>query len=148
MAMTVGQQAREHPLVVYNYRVIVDSIAMRFSKVEGLVWERSTITYRDGWSFLDGEMISTYRVDHYAPITLQQGLISRDTQLLDWLKKGDARMLQVLLCKSDGEAILSWKAQRAYPIRLTPTTLDASSNEVAIDTLELQARGWSLNHPL
>ncbi|MFN9619399.1 MAG: phage tail protein [Synechococcaceae cyanobacterium] len=148
MAMTVGQQAREHPLVVYNYRVIVDSIAMRFSKVEGLVWERSAITYRDGWSFLDGEMISTYRVDHYAPITLQQGLISRDTQLLDWLKKGDARMLQVLLCKSDGEAILSWKAQRAYPIRLTPTTLDASSNEVAIDTLELQARGWSLNHPL
>ena len=70
MAMTVGQQAREHPLVVYNYRVIVDSIAMRFSKVEGLVWERSAITYRDGWSFLDGEMISTYRVDHYAPITV------------------------------------------------------------------------------
>jgi len=148
MAMTVAQQALVHPLVVYNYRVIVHSITMRFSKVEGLVWERSAITYRDGWSFLDGEMISTYRVDHYAPITLQQGLISRDTQLLDWLKKGDARMLQVLLCKSDGEAILSWQAHRAYPIRLTPSTLDASSNEVAIDTLELQARGWSLNHPL
>jgi phage tail-like protein len=148
VAMTVQQQALEHPLVVYNYRVIVDNITMRFSKVEGLVWERSAITYRDGLSFLDGEMISTYSLDRYAPITLQQGLIAHDTSLLDWLKQGDARMLQVLLCQSDGEAILSWKANRAIPIRLTPAALDASSNDVAIDTLELQARGWSVNHPL
>jgi phage tail-like protein len=75
-------------------------------------------------------------------------LIAHDTSLLDWLKQGDARMLQVLLCQSDGEAILSWKANRAIPIRLTPAALDASSNDVAIDTLELQARGWSVNHPL
>lgn len=146
MAMTIAQQALDHPLVAYNYRVNVDEIAMRFSKVEGLVWERSAITYRDGLSFLNGEMISTYRVDHYAPITLQQGLVGGDTKLLDWLNKGDPRILQVMLCKANGQTLVTWKANRAIPIRLTPTTLDASSNDLAIDTLELQAKGWSISH--
>lgn len=41
----------DYPLVAYNYRVIVGAITMRFTKVEGLVWERSAVTYRDGLSF-------------------------------------------------------------------------------------------------
>jgi phage tail-like protein len=148
VASTTKQQALEHPLVAYNYRVVVGNMTMRFSKVEGLVWERSVITYRDGLSFLDGEMISSYRIDRYAPITLQQGIIANDTALLDWLITGDARVLQVLMCQADGQAILSWKASRAIPVKLTPTSLEASSNDVIIDTLELQARGWSVSHPV
>ena len=52
-----------YPLVAYNYRVIVGALTMRFTKVEGLVWERSAVTYRDGLSFLDGESISTYYIN-------------------------------------------------------------------------------------
>jgi phage tail-like protein len=148
MATTVQQQAFEHPLVAYNYRVIVAGITMRFSSVEGLKWERSVITYRDGLSFLEGERISAYSLDRYSPVTLQQGLIAHDDSLLNWLMQGDERPLEVFLCKSDGHSILSWKANRAIPVRLTPGKLDASSNDVVIETLELQACGWSVNHPL
>ena len=148
MATTVQQQAFEHPLVAYNYRVIVAGITMRFSRIEGLKWERTTIAYRDGLSFLEGEKICAYTVDRYSPVTLQQGLIAHENSLLNWLMQGDERPLEVFLCKSDGQPILSWKATRAIPVRLTPGLLDASSNDVVIDTLELQARGWSVNHPL
>lgn len=148
MATTIQQQALEHPLVTYNYRVIVAGITMRFSSVEGLRWERSTITYRDGLSFLEGEMMSAYSLDRYTPVTLQQGLIAHDTSLLNWVRQGDARTLEVFLCKPAGQPIISWKANRAIPVRLTPSLLVASSNDVVIDTLELQACGWSVNHPL
>ena len=142
------QQEQEYPLVAYNYRVNVGSMTMRFSRVEGLTWERSAIIYRDGLSFVEGEIMNTYRLDRYIPVTLQQGVVAQDKSLLDWLLIGDARVLQILLCHPDGKAILSWKANRAIPIKLTPSSLDASSNDVVIDTLELQASGWSVSHPL
>ena len=138
----------DYPLVAYNYRVIVGSIAMRFAKVEGLVWERSAITYRDGLSFLDGESISTYYINTYTTLTLFQGVVVADSNLHDWLRQGDARMLQVQLCQADGQPKIAWQANRAIPVKLTGANLDAKGNEVVVERLELRAKGWSIKHPL
>ena len=138
----------DYPLVAYNYHVLIDRVDMRFSKVEGLAWERKAITYRDGLSFLDGESLALSRVDTYSQLTLQQGVMEGDTSLHDWLVAGDVRRLQVQLCRADGEAVLTWQARRAVPIKLTGASLDAGTNEVFIDTLELRAAGWSIKHPL
>jgi phage tail-like protein len=137
----------DYPLVAYNYRVIVDTITMRFTKVEGLVWERSAITYRDGLSFLDGESISTYYISTYTTLTLSQGLIVADSSLHDWLRQGDARLLQVQLCQADGQPKIAWQANRAIPVKLTGANLDAQGNEVVVERLELRAKGWSIKHP-
>ncbi|MEB3265920.1 MAG: phage tail protein [Cyanobacteriota bacterium] len=148
MAVSRHQQATTHPLVAYNYRVIVGSLTMRFTRVEGLVWERSAITYRDGLSFLDGEQISPYRVDNYTSLTLHQGVVANDNALLTWLLQGDARVLQVMICQATGDPVLSWRANRAIPLKLTPSTLDAATNDVLIDSLELRANGWTIEHPI
>ncbi|MFN6132412.1 MAG: phage tail protein [Synechococcaceae cyanobacterium] len=137
-----------YPLVAYNYRVLVEGLNMRFSKVDGLVWERKAITYRDGLSFLDGEALGLSRVDTYSQLTLQQGVMEGDTSLHDWLRAGDARWLQVQLCRADGQAVLAWQASRAVPVKLSGASLEAKTNEVFIDTLELKAAGWSIKHPL
>jgi len=136
------------PLVAYNYRVVVGSTTMRFAKVDGLVWERKAVTYRDGLSFLDGETIGLTRVETYTTLTLQQGVMAKDTSLHDWLRSGEARWLQVQLCKADGQPVLAWQATRAIPVKLTGSALDASTNDVFIDSLELRAAGWSIKHPL
>ena len=138
----------DYPLTAYNYHVLIDAVDMRFSKVEGLVWERKVITYRDGLSFLDGESLGLSRVDTYSQLTLQQGVMEGDTGLHDWLGSGDSRRLEIQLCRADGEAVVSWQARRAVPIKLTGTSLNAETNEVFIDTLELRAAGWSIKHPL
>lgn len=140
--------ALNYPLVAYNYRVLLKGIDMRFSKVEGLVWERKALIYRDGFSFLDGESIGLSRVDSYSKLTLQQGVIEGDTSLYDWLRAGDSRWLQVQLCRADGQAVLAWQASRAVPVKLSGASLDAKTNDVFIDTLELRAAGWSIKHPL
>ena len=137
----------DYPLVAYNYRVIVGAIAMRFSKVEGLVWERSAVTYRDGLSFLDGESISTYYISTYTTLTLSQGVVVAESSLHDWLRQGDARMLQVQLCQADGQPKIAWQANRAIPVKLTGANLDAQGNVVVVERLELRAKGWSIKHP-
>ncbi|MEB3362420.1 MAG: phage tail protein [Synechococcaceae cyanobacterium] len=137
-----------YPLVAYNYRVLLEGIDMRFSKVDGLVWERKALMYRDGLSFLDGESIGLCRVDTYSQLTLQQGVVEGDTTLHNWLRAGDARWLQVQLCQADGHAVLAWRASRAVPIKLSGASLDAKTNDVFIDTLEIRAAGWSITHPL
>jgi phage tail-like protein len=137
-----------YPLVVYNYRVVVADITMRFAKVDGLVWERKAITYRDGLSFLDGERIGFSRVDTYTTLTLQQGVLATDSHLHDWLRVGDGRWLQIQLCQADGTAVMAWQANRAFPVKLLGGSLEAKSNEVWIDTLELRASGWSVKHLL
>jgi phage tail-like protein len=139
--------ATAYPLVAYNYRVIVGAITMRFTKVEGLVWERSAVTYRDGLSFLDGESISTYYISAYTTLTLSQGVIVADSDLHDWLRQGDARLLQVQLCQADGQPKIAWQANRAIPVKLTGANLDAQGNEVVVERLELRAKGWSIKHP-
>lgn len=140
--------AANYPLVAYNYRVVVGTVTMRFSKVEGLVWERTAIPYRDGLSFLDGESLALCRVDTYTTLTLQQGLVAADSALHDWLRAGDSRLLQMQLCQADGQPMLAWQANRAIPVKLSGASLDASTNEVCIDSLELRAAGWSIKHPL
>lgn len=136
--------AAGYPLVAYNYRVIVGAVTMRFAKVEGLVWERTAIPYRDGLSFLDGEKLVLCRVEAFTTLNLQQGLVATDTALHDWLRQGDGRSLQLQLCQADGQPALLWQATRAFPVKLSGTSLDATSNEVFIDTLELRAAGWSI----
>lgn len=137
-----------YPLVAYNYRVIVGAIAMRFTKVEGLVWERSAVTYRDGLSFLDGESLSTYYINTYTTLTLSQGVVVADSSLHDWLRQGDGRLLQVQLCQADGQPKIAWQANQAIPVKLTVANLDTQGNEVVVDRLELRAKGWSIKHPL
>jgi hypothetical protein len=121
---------------------------MRFTKVEGLVWERSAVTYRDGLSFLDGESLSTYYINSYTTLTLSQGVVVADSSLHDWLRQGDGRLLQVQLCQADGQPKIAWQANQAIPVKLTVANLDTQGNEVVVDRLELRAKGWSIKHPL
>jgi phage tail-like protein len=136
----------EYPLLSYNYRVVVGAITMRFSKVDGLAWERKTKTYRDGLSFLQGEQLVSYYVDAYSTLTLQQGVVENDTALHGWLSRGDSRPLQVLLCDARGQAVISWSAKKAVPVKLSVGSFDAKGSEVAMDTLEVMASGWSIKH--
>jgi phage tail-like protein len=146
--MAVSPASSRYPLVAYNYRVLVQGVTMRFAKVDGLVWERKALPYRDGLSFLDGEQIALCRVDTYTTLTLQQGVLAAERNLYDWLQAGDSRWLQIQLCQADGQAVMAWQANRAVPVKLTGSSLDAKTNEVFIDTLELRAAGWSIKHPL
>ncbi|MCP4662133.1 MAG: phage tail protein [bacterium] len=146
MAQTPEDQRQLYPLPAYNFRVTVDGAAMSFAEVSGIAVEHEAVTYRHGLSFCEGEAINTFYWDEFRSITLKRGTVLGPTPLAlyQWLKAKDCRQLDVSLCDETGTAVISWKIQRAVPVKLEAPTFDADTNDVSIDSLELKARGVAL----
>jgi len=144
MAITVEQQVRSYPLAAFNFRITRAGEAMRFAKVSGLQREYKVITYRDGLSFLDGELIARYHLDQYVSVILEQGVVQGNSNLHSWLEEVTPQPMEVQLCNSQGVPVLAWRMARTIPIKITAPTFDARSNEVAIDVMEIKASGVSI----
>ena len=146
MAQTTEEQKHSYPLPVYNFRVTVDGVAMSFAEVSGIQVEYDSVTYRHGLSFLDGERISTFYFDAFIPVTLKRGTVlnERLLWLYKWMQQRESRRLEVSLCDEEGTPVFSWVIAVAVPIKLEAPTFDAKSQEVAIESLELKARGISV----
>ena len=151
MAQTPDYQKRNYPLPVYNFKVKVDDqTIMSFAEVSGIAMEFEEATYRHGLTFWEGEKITTFYYDSFMPVTLKRGIIwgeegsSKVLFLYDWLKKKDLRPLEVSLCDENGDALISWKIAKAVPVKLEAPTFEVDSSGAAIESLELRARGVSL----
>lgn len=137
-----------YPLPVYNYRVTIldgsSATILGFSEVSGLAVEYEPVTYKHGLSFLMG--------DHIIPgmrkpiqVTLKQGLTQNVSYLQKWLNKSYLepwsktvkRDIVIDLCDEKGLPVVRWKLKQALPIKLEAPTFTASSNEVAIISMEL-----------
>jgi phage tail-like protein len=135
-----------YPLALYNFRVNVDTRSMSFSEVSGITIAYDHVVYRHGLSFWEGEDITTFRLDAYAPISLKRGTIPGGDLLFlhDWLKSRTVRRMEIFLCDQYGSPVMTWEIAKAVPVKLSAPAFAANTNEVAIETLDVQARGVSL----
>lgn len=146
MAQSAAYQKLWYPLPVYNFRVQVSSLSVSFTEISGIAVDYEHVTYRHGLSFLEGESIQTFHRSAFRPITCKRGTVlnAQPTYLYDWLKARDLRPMEISLCDEQGSEVFSWKIAAAVPTSLKAPTFSASSNDVSIDTLELQAKGVSV----
>lgn len=141
---TPSEEAARYPLMAYNFRVTVDGEAMRFSEVRGLNREYEHVTYRHGLSFREGEDIVKYRLDRYVALTMKRGVMTGGTELHNWLEHRGDRPIEISLCDEQGAAVMTWRVAKAVAVKLEAPSFDASTNEVAIETLEVMAAGISV----
>ena len=144
MATSVKDIKDKYPIPVFYYRVtIAGEDAISFSEVSGLSIEYETITYRDGMSYRDG---AKYMPGLNSPInlTLQKGIVKKDSFLFNWistvrLNTVEKRDVRIDLLDETGTAVVSWTVTDAFPKKLDAPSFNATSNEVAIESLELMA---------
>jgi phage tail-like protein len=128
-------------------------IAAGFAEISGLNSEIEVEEYREG-----GRNIASHRFPRwgrYPNLVLRRG-ITQDTALWDWwadvitrsftLGKGVPqrkfrRSAIILLDGFDHKAVAAWLLSNALPERLVGPGLNARSNEIAIETLELSHEG-------
>lgn len=136
----------EYPLAAYNYRVTVDnSETLSFSEVSGLKIEHDHVLYRHGFSWLMGDhLIRTQRKP--VSLTLRRGVAKQRKYLYDWLQSADKRQVRIELCDESGSAVVSWDVSRALPLKLDAPAFNATSNQVAVETLELIAHELHLSY--
>lgn len=151
MATSVKDIKDTYPIPVFYYRVTIngdDSHA--FSEVSGLSIEYEIITYLDGMSYKNGSK-KMPGMGKPVTLTLKKGIVRKDSYLFEWistisLNTVEKRDIRVDLLDETGEAVVSWTFSNAFPIKLDASTLSASANEVAIETLELAGNGLSIQY--
>lgn len=149
MALSKENIRTDYPLPVYNYRVEIGSEAVAFSEVSGLSLSYETSVYKESptASGAPGPRILQMPAQRNLPtITLKKGVVRKTSikHLYDWIKTVQINQIEkkdvfVRLCDEKGEAVISWKVSNAFPTKLDAPTFDATSNDAAIESMELKA---------
>jgi phage tail-like protein len=149
MPLTKDQIRTAFPLPVYNYKVEIDGQTVAFSEVSGLSVAYDTSTYVESPTTGIGPR-RMYMPGQQKPttITMKKGVVAGVSvpALFGWinsiqLNRVDKKDIYVRLCDENGAAVVSWKVINAFPTKLDAPTFTASSNDVAIESMELMADG-------
>lgn len=136
-----------YPHGKFNFKVEIDGLtAGGFSEVTGFDASVDVIEYREG-DQVSQTPIKLPGLKKYGNITLKQGLVDSKV-LYDWIEKalkGDAerKTLTVTLLKITGESAASWQIINAWPVKYTAPDFNATSSEVAVETLEVAHEGMT-----
>jgi len=136
--------ARHDPYKAFNFRVEIDGMAAAScAEVSGLESVVEAIDYREG-----GEALRVRKLPglhRYANIVLKRG-VTRDLEWWNWHKQvldGNVqrRNGSVVLLDDQGQEQVRWNFVNSWPCKYIGPTLDARSNDVAIETIELAHEG-------
>lgn len=139
---------RPDPFGAFKFVVEIDGIPVAaFAEVSGLGSETEVIEYRTG----DAKVSSTLKLPgltKYANIVLKRGL-TRDLSLWQWRKsvvdgQTDRRHGTIVLLAEDRTPVLRWVFRNGWPCKWEGPALNATTSEVAIETLEIAHEGLEL----
>ncbi len=141
--MAVERQNR-NPYSAFNFIVEIggDQIA-GFQEVEGLTSENAPIEYREG-----SDAMNTVRklpgIEKYPNLMLKRGMTG-SLALWEWRKEvrdgstafPPVRDVVIHLQDEQHQNVYQWRLTNAWCTKLTGPTLNATSNEIAIEMMEL-----------
>jgi phage tail-like protein len=139
------------PFTGYNFMVALgdvggeDEIAGGFHEVAGLGVSIDEVDYRVG-----NEKSSGVRkfpgLRHYSNVTLKRGFLT-DTRLGDWIDTDppDKRTVVITLLDEQRNPQVRFVLRQAWPVKWSGPHLNATSSDVAIETLELTHEGLEVH---
>ena len=135
---------RNDPYGAFNFIVELDGIAIAgFSECSGLSAETAVIAYREGNEPMRARKLAG--LTKFAAITLKRG-ITGNRDLWNWYKNvmngiTDRRNGSIVLLGDDRSPVARWNFTNGWPAKWEGPHLRAKSNEVAIETLEIEHEG-------
>jgi phage tail-like protein len=141
--MTMAERADPFPL--YNFIVEIEGVSVAgFLEVSGLESSIEVIEYREGTekSFNNRKLPGLVK---YANVVLKSG-VTKDKSIYDWHKECVAgvvkrRAVRIVLLDRTSNPIRAWRLREVWPAKYAGPTLNATANEVAIETIELVHEG-------
>lgn len=125
----------------FHFQVKIDTEVISFKEVTGLSSETAIIEYRAG----DDKEMHTKKMPglrKFGNVTLKKGVFKSDNKLWDWFiapKMNTVKRLPVTISMLDEEAapVMVWELTNTFVVKLTDTSLNAESNEVALESVEI-----------
>ena len=139
------QQDQYWPLPKFYFSVdIGDFTDLPFQEVSGLDISTEAIEYRHGNA--PNGTINMPTILKYADVTLKKGVFSSDNEFQNWidsLKMNTVKRLSVKikLLNENGDPEKTWILKNAFPIQVTPTDMNSTASEVAVETIVFAHEG-------
>jgi phage tail-like protein len=136
---------RTDPFRGFNFLVEIEGITRAgFREASGLDSTQDPVEYREG----NEKSLNARKLPglvKYSNITLKWG-ITNDADIWEWRTKAVSGKIErksgsVVLLDDAGEEKARWNFREAWPTKWTGPSFNATSNEVAIMTLELAHEG-------
>jgi phage tail-like protein len=135
---------RKDPYRGYNFRIEIDGIDRGgFREASGLDSTQDPVEYREGTEGLTPRKLPG--LNKYSNISLKWGT-TEDAELWDWRKKNmdgkiERKNGSIILMDDTGEEKVRWNFREGWPTKWTGPSFNATSNDVAIETLEIAHEG-------
>lgn len=136
---------RNDPALGFRFEVRLDNLPVgAFSECSGLQLETEVHSYQEGG--LNTQVRNFPTRTKQSNITLKRGIVDR--VLWDWyleIVRGQikARSCSVILRDPSGERVSAeWQFQDAFPCKWVGPDLNATQNNVAVETFELCHQGF------
>jgi phage tail-like protein len=140
--------AESYPLPAFHFVVDWAGTNVGFTEVTGLTYEIQAIEYRAGSSaeFFVTKMPGLQKFNN---ITLKRGVFKRDNEFFIWLNTVkqstiERRDITIKLLDENGTPVMIWSVKQAFPVKLEGPSFKSSSNEAAIESIELAHEGFSI----
>ncbi|MBD5532870.1 MAG: phage tail protein [Lachnospiraceae bacterium] len=134
------------PYGKFRYKVEIDGLeAGGFSEASGFDASIDVIEYREG------DMVQTPiklpGLKKYGNITLKQG-VADSMVMYEWMIAGvegevERKTITITILDETETATASWQVINAWPTKYTAPDFNATSSEVAIETLEIAHEGMT-----
>jgi phage tail-like protein len=134
--------SRKDPFRAFNWKLEMDGVTKAgFRECTGLDATTDPVDYREGAD--KGNIVRKLTgLNKHSPIVLKRGMTD-DHSLWDWRKKvidgkTDRQHGSIVLYDETGDKeVLRWNFFEAWPSKWTGPSFNATSNDVAIETMEI-----------
>jgi phage tail-like protein len=139
---------RNDPYRGYNFILEIDNVPKgAFSEVGGLTADGDSVDYREGTD-IQPNVRKLSGLRKFVNLTMKRGY-TQDRSLWQWYVNvmngvDDRRNVTIVLLNERRQAVLRWHAENAWINKIEGPALKASSNDVAMESLELVHEGLTL----
>ncbi len=144
--MAAGDRGKD-PYLSFRFLVEIDGLIVGgFSEVSGLQVEIDTEEYQEGG--VNDHVHHLIKAAKYPRLVLKRGITDSDV-LWKWQKqivdgaitKETRKTINIVLLDTEKNERWGWRCVDAYPVKWTGPDLNATGNNVAIESLELVHAG-------
>lgn len=136
-----------YPCKGYNYKVLIEQKEEAgFSEVSAPDITSDPAEYREG-NMAGKSPGKQSGILKYCNVTLKRGTTESQV-FVRWMKgiqngKVSRKMVVITLMDDEMKGVASWQLEKAWPTKYTAPDFNATSNKVAIESLELVCEGIS-----
>lgn len=140
--------AANYPLSTFHFMVEWEGSRVGFTEVSGLDIEVEPIDYREG-SSKNYQVTKMPGIPKFTNINLKRGILKGDNEFEQWLStiklnQVERREITISLLNEDHEAVAIWQVLNAWPCKVVGPSLNSTSNEVAVEEIELCHEGLTM----